>query len=109
MHVEVISVINDILIYVNCIHGRYIQGAKTHRMPESCRSIFCTRAANYRAFFRKMTYKDKASYGSSPPCTYPPHTNTCTSFLTDMTCSLFSVDSLLLSSTAAAAAAHVGS
>ena len=26
-------------------------------------------AANYRALLRKMTYKDKASYESSPPCT----------------------------------------
>ena len=26
------------------------------------------RATNYRALLRKMTYKDKASYGSSPPC-----------------------------------------
>jgi len=27
------------------------------------------RAINHRALLRKMTYKDKASYGSSPPCT----------------------------------------
>jgi len=26
------------------------------------------RATNYRALLRKMTYKDKASHGSSPPC-----------------------------------------
>ena len=31
--------------------------------------IFRKRANNYRAFVRKMTYKDKASCGSSPPCT----------------------------------------
>jgi len=30
--------------------------------------IFCNRATNYRALLRKMTYKDKASYGSSLPC-----------------------------------------
>jgi len=29
--------------------------------------IFCKRATNYRALLRKMTYKDKASYASSPP------------------------------------------
>jgi len=29
---------------------------------------FCKRATNYRAFLRKMTCKDKASYASSPPC-----------------------------------------
>jgi len=30
--------------------------------------VICKRATNYRAFLRKMTYEDKASYGSSPPC-----------------------------------------
>jgi len=30
--------------------------------------IFRKRATNYRALLRKMTYKDKASYGSLPPC-----------------------------------------
>ena len=30
--------------------------------------IFRKRATNYRALLRKMTCKDKASYGSSPPC-----------------------------------------
>ena len=32
--------------------------------------IFRKRATNCRALLRKMTYKDKASYGSSPPCTW---------------------------------------
>jgi len=27
-------------------------------------------SSNYRALLWKMTYKDKASYGSSPPCTH---------------------------------------
>ena len=31
--------------------------------------IFRRRATNYRAFLRKMTYKDKASYAASPSCT----------------------------------------
>ena len=31
--------------------------------------IFHKRATTYRSLFRKMTYKDRASYGSSPPCT----------------------------------------
>ena len=31
--------------------------------------IFRKRATNYRALLRKMTYEDKASYDSSPPCT----------------------------------------
>ena len=30
--------------------------------------IFRKRATNYRALLREMTYKDKASYGPSPPC-----------------------------------------
>jgi len=30
--------------------------------------IFRKRATNYRAFLRKMTYEDKASYDSTPPC-----------------------------------------
>jgi len=35
--------------------------------------IFRKRATNYRALLRKITYKDKASYGSSPPCTCDAH------------------------------------
>ena len=31
--------------------------------------IFCKRATNYRVFLRDMTCKDKASHGSSTPCT----------------------------------------
>jgi len=31
--------------------------------------IFRNRSTNSRALLRKMTYKDKASYGSSPTCT----------------------------------------
>ena len=41
------------------------------RRPTECHQsqvIFCNRATDYRALLRKMTYKDKASYGSSPPC-----------------------------------------
>ena len=30
--------------------------------------IFCKRTTNYRDLLWKMTYKDKASHGSSPPC-----------------------------------------
>jgi len=38
--------------------------------------IFHKRATKYRSLLRKMTYKDKGSYESSPPCTkapQPPH------------------------------------
>ena len=34
---------------------------------------FCKRANNYRTLLRKLTYKDKASYASSPPCICPTH------------------------------------
>jgi len=41
------------------------------RRPIAClllHVIFRKRTTNYRALLQKMTYKDKASYGSSPPC-----------------------------------------
>jgi len=37
-------------------------------MSAANKVIFCQRATNHRDLLRKMTYKDKASYGSSPPC-----------------------------------------
>jgi len=46
--------------------------ARGWRRPIGCLKMqvsFCTRATNYRALLQKMTYTDKASYGSSPPCT----------------------------------------
>ena len=38
--------------------------AKTHKLQ----IIFHKRATKYRSLLRKMTYKDKGSYESSPPC-----------------------------------------
>jgi len=41
------------------------------RIPIRClklQVLFRKRATNCRALLRKTTYKDKASYGSSPPC-----------------------------------------
>ena len=35
--------------------------------------IFHKRAIKYRSLLRKMTYKDKGSYESSPPCTCNMH------------------------------------
>ena len=35
--------------------------------------IFRKRATNYRALLRKMTYQDKASYDSTPPCNCQQH------------------------------------
>jgi len=51
------------------------------RRPIGClklQVIFRKRATNYMAFLRKMVYEDKASYGSSPPCTVTPCNNTAT-------------------------------
>jgi len=33
--------------------------------------LLCKRASNDRALLRKMTYEDKASYDSTPPCESP--------------------------------------
>ena len=47
-----------------------LQGGEDPQDALSRGSItFRKRATNYRALLRKMTYKDKASYESSPPCT----------------------------------------
>jgi len=35
------------------------------------KNIFRKRATNYWALLQKMTYNDKASHGSSPPCSGP--------------------------------------
>jgi len=46
------------------VHVYAYRVAKTHKLQ----IIFRKRATNCRALLRKMTYKDKASYASSPPC-----------------------------------------
>jgi len=65
------------LIYMHvcsvCICGIYIPCVRDTGWwrPIGClklQVIFRKSAINYRALLRKMTYKDKASYGSSPPC-----------------------------------------
>jgi len=46
----------------------------SRRRPIGClklQVISHKRANNYRALLRKMTYKDKASHDSTPPCTHP--------------------------------------
>jgi len=43
--------------------------------------IFHKRATKYRALLRKMTYKDKGSYESSPPCTLLDKTIMCIVYL----------------------------
>jgi len=48
---------------------RHYRVAKMHRLPYKLQVISRKRATNSRALLQKMTCKDKASYGSSPPCT----------------------------------------
>jgi len=50
--------------------------AKMHRIPQVAGHFPTKRTTNYRTFLRKMAYKDKASYGSSAPCTHMTHCNT---------------------------------
>jgi len=59
---------------VRSMHEVYMQmlhSCTRWQRPIGClkmQIIFHKRASNHRALLRKMTYKDKASYGSSPPC-----------------------------------------
>ena len=45
--------------------------AKTHRIPK-LQNIFHKRTTKSRSLLRKITYKDKGSYESSPPCIVQP-------------------------------------
>ena len=54
-----------------CFYNGSILQSKGWQRRRGClkvQVIFRKRATNWRALFRKMTYGDKASYGSSPPC-----------------------------------------
>jgi len=57
----------------NHVNAHNVNALSTRwRRPIQCLDlliIFRKWATNYRALLRKMTCKDKASYGSSPPCT----------------------------------------
>ena len=57
------------LIFSHPMHFRH-PVSEWRRLIGRLRSqvIFCKRATNYRALLQKMTYKDKASYYSSPSC-----------------------------------------
>jgi len=52
------------------IHDADVCGTGWRRLIGSpnLQIIFHKRATKYRALLRKMTYKDKGSYESSPPC-----------------------------------------
>ena len=53
-----------IFIYLYTLQSSTIDTAKAPKLQ----IIFHKRATKYRALLRKMTYKDKGSYESSPPC-----------------------------------------
>ena len=56
---------------INKTHTHICVCSTGWRRPTGCLNlqvIFRKRATNYRALLREMTYKDKASYGFSPPC-----------------------------------------
>ena len=59
-----------ICVYIYPVHTyTYISRVATkHGMPPKLQVSLCKRANTYRALLRKKTYKDNASYGSSPPC-----------------------------------------
>jgi len=61
-------------IYICYFYGAYslrLGGTGWRRLIGSpkLQIIFHKRATKYRSLLRKMTYKDKGSYESSPPCT----------------------------------------
>jgi len=56
----------------SCILVIHDSSATWWRRPIGCfklQIIFRKRATNYRAILRKITFENKASYGSLPPCT----------------------------------------
>jgi len=58
-----------IYIYVCTYRALYIYtGWRRRRGCLKLQVIFRKRATNYRALLRKITYRDKASYDSTPPC-----------------------------------------
>ena len=69
---QVSNEIYSVYIYIYIYMYMYIYGNRTGwrrclGCPKSLVSIR-KRATNYRALWRKLTYNDKTSYGSSPPC-----------------------------------------
>jgi len=69
VHVYLVYICERLLrIYTHCIHVHSVTG---WRRPIGClklQLIFRNRATIYKALLQKKTYKDKASYDSTPPC-----------------------------------------
>jgi len=71
-----VSQCGSIALQLCCRSCSLRQSCTGRRRPIGClklQVIFCKRATNDRALLRKMTYEDKASYGSSPSCTPVAH------------------------------------
>jgi len=73
----------SILFSGACMYSHIVYNTTGWRRLIGClelQVIFRKRATNYRALLQKMTYGDKASYDSTPPCTterlYPVY-NSC--------------------------------
>ena len=57
--------------FISAYEHPWVRGATGRRRPIGCLELqvnFRKRATNYRAFWRKITYKHKVPCGSSPPC-----------------------------------------
>ena len=63
------NVCNELHIWICLTHEQWMRVTGWRRLIGSpkLQIIFHKRATKYRALLRKMTYEDKASYGSSPP------------------------------------------
>jgi len=67
-----------ICIYID-IYIKYTHAAAGWQTPIGCLKLqvmFRNKVTNHRAFLRKTTCRDKASYGSSPPCINALNTRT---------------------------------
>jgi len=63
-------------LIIGLVCGKWPQGHSGWQRCIGClesQVSFCKRATNHRALLQKMTFKDKASYGSSPPCIFEVH------------------------------------
>jgi len=70
-HAQCVAVCSSVLANLPMWEHVVVQLCTGWQKPIEClklQVIFRKRATKYRALFRKMTCKDKASYGSSPPC-----------------------------------------
>ena len=66
-----VIIITLLITHFSCCppQTRRYRVAKTHRIP-SVSDHFPKRAINYRSLLRKMTYKDKGTFESAPPCRF---------------------------------------